>query len=172
MIALVRVDNRLIHGQVVEAWIPAFHISRVLIADDAAATSTLTRAAMALAVPATVKVEVAPMAAADFPAAATSPERTLVLVREVADAMRAHERSLAFHSLNLGNVHYAPGRVQVSPSVFLSTVELDALQRLSESGVTIDVRAVPNDRSLALADIEGRLSAQTHPPARATDPRS
>ncbi|HEX8536183.1 MAG TPA: PTS sugar transporter subunit IIB, partial [Cystobacter sp.] len=50
MISLVRVDNRLFHGQVVEAWLPHLKVSRVIVADDEAAASPLVRAAMALAV--------------------------------------------------------------------------------------------------------------------------
>ncbi len=49
MISLVRVDNRLIHGQVVEAWLPHLKVSRVVVADDEAASSPLVRAAMSLA---------------------------------------------------------------------------------------------------------------------------
>ena len=49
MITLVRVDNRLIHGQVVEAWLPHLKVQRVVVADDEAASSPLIRAAMALA---------------------------------------------------------------------------------------------------------------------------
>ena len=50
MISLVRVDNRLIHGQVVEAWLPHLKVSRVVVADDEAAQSPLIRAAMGMAV--------------------------------------------------------------------------------------------------------------------------
>jgi PTS system mannose-specific IIB component len=159
LIALVRVDNRLIHGQVVEAWLPALHATRILVADDEAAGSPLTRAAMGLAVPAPVKVEIVPIAKADFAAAQASPERTLVLLRDVHDAMRARELGLSFSALNLGNVHFASGRVQVSSSVFLSPAELEALRRLSGAGVQIDLRPVPKEKPLTLADVESRLGA-------------
>lgn len=160
MIALVRVDNRLIHGQVIEAWLPALgSIGRILVADDEAAASPLTRAAMGLAVPPPVKVEIAPLAQADFAALAAAPEKALVLIRDVAGAVRARERGLTFGSLNLGNVHFAPGRAQVSPSVFLSSAELESLKALASAGVAIELRAVPKDRPLGLAEIEQRVVA-------------
>ncbi|MBI5548164.1 MAG: PTS sugar transporter subunit IIB [Deltaproteobacteria bacterium] len=164
MIAFVRIDSRLIHGQVVEAWLPGLHVSRVLVADDAAAASALTRAAIGLAVPASAKVEVVAVAAADFAAAVASPERFLVLVRDVAAATRARERGLTFSSLNLGNVHYQPGRAQISPSVFLSGEEVEALRAFARAGVTVDLRAVPKDKPLALPEIEARLAAASHAP--------
>ena len=158
MIALVRVDNRLIHGQVVEAWLPFLHASRVLVADDEAAANPLTRAAMGLAVPASVKVEIASLARADFAAAQAGPERTLVLVRDVQDAVRARAQGLAYGALNVGNVHFSSGRVQVSPSVFLALAELEALLQLAEAGVQVELRAVPKDRPMPLEDVEARLA--------------
>ena len=61
MISLVRVDNRLIHGQVVEAWLPHLKVARVVVADDEAAHSPLIRAAMGLAVPAELEVHIHPL---------------------------------------------------------------------------------------------------------------
>ncbi len=51
MIALVRVDNRLLHGQILEAWVPRLKVRRVVVADDEAAASPLAQAAMTLALP-------------------------------------------------------------------------------------------------------------------------
>jgi mannose/fructose/N-acetylgalactosamine-specific phosphotransferase system component IIB len=159
VIALLRVDNRLIHGQVVEAWLPHLHATRILVADDEAAANPLARAAMSLAIPSPVKVEISPLASADFAGAQASPERVLVLVRDIAGAVAARERGLAFATLNLGNVHFASGRVQVSPSVFLTSAELESLRALAKAGVAIDLRAIPKDKPLALADIEARFAA-------------
>ena len=158
MIALVRVDNRLIHGQVVEAWLPDLKIARILVADDGAAGNPLTRAAMGLAVPPPVTVDIAPLSTAEFAAAVTCPERVLVLLRDVAAALRARERGLVIATLNLGNVHFAPGRVQVSSSVFLSPGELVALRALAASGSSVEVRAVPREKMLGMAEVEAKLA--------------
>ncbi len=159
MIALVRVDSRLIHGQVVEAWLPELKVSRILVADDGAAGNALTRAAMGLAVPPPIKVEIEPVATADFAGAVASPERVLVLLRDVAAALSARERGLEMARLNLGNVHFAPGRVQVSASVYLSPSELVALRALAAAGAAVDVRAVPREKPLGMAEIEAKLAA-------------
>jgi len=165
VIALVRVDSRLIHGQVVEAWLPELKVSRILVADDGAAGNALTRAAMGLAVPPQIKVEIVPLTGADFQAAVAAPERVLVLLRDVSAALRAREQGLAIVTLNLGNVHFAPGRVQVSASVFLSPSELVALRALAASGTAVEVRAVPREKPLGMSEIETRLSAATPAPA-------
>jgi mannose/fructose/N-acetylgalactosamine-specific phosphotransferase system component IIB len=156
VISLVRVDNRLIHGQVVEAWLPHLRVSRVAVADDEAASSPLIRAAMALAVQSAIEVLIQPLERMDFAALSADAVRTLVLVREVAGAAFAAAHGLQLPELNLGNVHFASGRRQVSPSVFLSEVELVELQALARAGTHVETRAVPSERPLELPELQER----------------
>jgi len=157
LISLVRVDNRLIHGQVVEAWLPYLKVARVVVADDEAAKSDLIRAAMGLAVQAAVEVKIQPVAEVDFAALGADAVKTLVLVRDVASLLQARERGLTAARVNLGNVHHQEGRRAVTPSVFLSQAELSGLKMLSESGVEVEARAVPNERAVGLPEMQERF---------------
>jgi len=157
VIDLLRVDNRLIHGQVVESWLPELGVRRVLVADDEAAQSPLVRAAMGLAVPGNVEVVIQPLQGMDFAALAQDPIKSLLLVREVGGAVAAVERGLGAVRVQLGNVHYASGRRQLTSSVFLSPSELAQLKMLEQQGCTIEARAVPGDKALTLSVIEERL---------------
>ncbi|MFN7135173.1 MAG: PTS system mannose/fructose/N-acetylgalactosamine-transporter subunit IIB, partial [Myxococcales bacterium] len=157
MISLVRIDNRLIHGQVVQAWVPFLCAERILVVDDQAATNPLVRACMELCVPPDVKVDVAAVEATDFQKLSADKEKLLVLVRDVADVVRAREHGLPVSSVNLGNVHFADGRAQVSPSVFLSPEEVRELERLASDGVQIEVRALPKDRPLGMDEIASKV---------------
>lgn len=156
MITLVRVDNRLIHGQVVEAWLPHLKVQRVIVADDEAASSPLIRAAMALAVQSAIEVQILPLAQVDFAAVSKDGVRTLVLLRDVAAVPFAHAHGLAMDQLNLGNVHFGTGRRQVSPSVFLAEAELKTLQGLADKGVRVEARAVPSEKSVELGELTER----------------
>ncbi|MCY1019719.1 PTS sugar transporter subunit IIB [Pyxidicoccus sp. MSG2] len=156
MITLVRVDNRLIHGQVVEAWLPFLKVSRVVVADDEAASSPLIRAAMALAVQSAIEVQILPLAQVDFAALSKDGVRTLVLLRDVAAVPFAFAHGLSMDELNLGNVHFGTGRRQVSPSVFLAEAELKTLQQVSEQGVRVEARAVPSEKPVELLDLTDR----------------
>lgn len=163
MISLVRVDNRLIHGQVVEAWLPHLKVGRVAVADDEAAKSPLIRAAMGIAVQSSIEVLIQPMDEVDFQKLASDEVKTLVLVREVSGATRAHERGLPIDKLNLGNVHFASGRRQVSSSVFLSPAELSQLKMLTGQGTSVEARSVPAEKALVLEEIEARFERGSSP---------
>lgn len=158
MISLVRVDNRLIHGQVVEAWLPFLKVSRVVVADDEASASPLIRAAMGLAVSGSVQVLIEPMAELDLGALSADPVKTLLLVREVGGVLEARDRGLEVRRVNLGNVHFATGRKQVSPSVFLSQEELNRLKMLAENGVEVEARGVPSDRPVGFPEMVERFA--------------
>lgn len=162
-VALVRVDNRLVHGQVLEAWLPALDAHGILVADDEAAGNVLARSAMSLAIPPKVKFEVQRVSAAAeaLKAGGKGPPapRTLVLLRDVRDAVALHDAGVAIPQLNVGNVHFGNGRKQVSPSVFLDEGELSALEKLSSSGTKVEIRAVPGEAPLAFGDIRARFLA-------------
>ena len=158
MITLVRVDNRLIHGQVVSTWIPHLKIDKVVVIDDEAARSPLMQAAMTLALPPDLAVTIAARGTVDFAALEKSSERILVLVRDVAVAEEVVKQAKG-DVLNLGNVHFGEGRKPVSPSVFLSEEEVAALDRIAAQGVQIEARAVPTDHRVGLEELRARYRA-------------
>ncbi len=162
MIALVRVDNRLLHGQILETWLPRLGARSVVVADDDAAASPLARAAMTLALPADLGASVVPLGQVRWAELAASPEPTLVLVRDVSDVERAVAAGLTPErapAVNVGNVHYAIGRRAISASVYLSGEEVEALRRLAKRGFEVDVRAVPTEPQVGLEEIERRYNA-------------
>lgn len=162
-VALVRVDNRLVHGQVLEAWLPALGARGIVVADDETSGNALARAAMALAIPPRTIFQVLGLEAAAAllrPGGAGAPApRTLVLVREVRDAASLREMGVPLPRLNVGNVHFRAGRRSVSPSVYLDLAELETLERLASGGTEVELRAVPNEAAGTLQAARARFAA-------------
>jgi len=162
VIVLVRVDNRLLHGQILEAWVPRLRVDRVVIADDGAAQNPLALAAMTLCVPPELPIEVKPVGKVDYETLSADRSRTLILLRDVADLDRARAAGLTARlapTVNVGNVHFAPGRHAVTPSVFLGAPELATLRTLQGDGFSIEARAVPAEPPAGMAEIERRYAA-------------
>jgi PTS system mannose-specific IIB component len=150
VIAFIRIDSRLIHGQVIEAWLPHLNVERILVADDTAATDPLVRTAIGLAVPPDIEVVLAGIADVDFRRYTNDAVRTLVLLRDVPSAMRAYARGLA-GPLNLGNVHDGPLRHPVSRHVYLTSTEREQLLELSRDGLAVTIQAVPAETARPLS---------------------
>lgn len=157
MIVCARVDSRLVHGQVIEAWLPVLKVARILVADDDAASHPLTSAAMAIAVPPPMLFEIRRLDEVDFAQEDRLDERTLLLLRDPESALRAFARGLRCPTLNLGNVHFEPGRERLTASVFLTPDEGARLATLAASGQAIEVRALPHERAEPLQSLLARL---------------
>jgi len=146
---LVRIDNRLIHGQIIETWLPYTGATMVVVANDQLADDILQQEIMSLAIPQTIVSTFVEVEAVVEVLASLGSDRDradiMVLFSTCADARRAYDRGFAFDVLNIGNVHYSPGKRQISPSVALSTDDEGCLRHLSRKGVTLDFRCVPND---------------------------
>lgn len=147
MILLTRIDSRLIHGQVLEAWVPHLKVHRLVVADDEAAGNPLMRAAMTMALPADLEALIARVDQANFPRLAQDAVPTLVLVRDVAALVAARRLGLPPGPLNVGNVHAGMNRKQLTRSVFLTDAERTELK---DSGMVTTVQAVPSDPPLAV----------------------
>lgn len=141
----VRIDNRLLHGQVVQFWIPHLEIDHLVIADDGVAANPAMLAVYRMALPERVDLEV--VGIEDLPAtvAQARGRSTMVLLSDVQDAIRARAGGLELAGLTLGNVHSLPARVRVTDSVFLSPEELDALAGLVEQGITVEIQTFPGE---------------------------
>lgn len=150
MIVLNRIDSRLIHGQVVEAWLPHLDVRRVVVADDATATDSLAQVAFRLAVPPDVEVVTTPVVGVDYGALSGDGVRTLVLFRDVQAAVAARGAGLPDGVLNVGNLHAGPGRVEVTRSVFLDDADRQALASLAKGGMRVVVQAIPAEKPAPL----------------------
>lgn len=158
---LLRVDQRLLHGQVVEGWVPFLKADAVVVADDGVAADPISKIAMTAACPAKVRLEV--MGIGDAASAAAKGmlpgARTLMLVRSIEGLSKLWSGGARAAAINLGNVPIAPGRTRVTPSVALSLEELGALDAIAAGGVVIEVQAVPREKAANLQAVHKVLGA-------------
>jgi len=144
----VRVDNRLVHGQIIETWLPFTKSRMIVVANDELSHDALRQEIMGLAIPAHVEKAFVSVAEAgvflrrNF--SSLEPD-VLVLFASCEDARRAHEAGLSFSILNLGNLHYGPGKDQLCPHVALDDHDRTCLRYFDSSGVDLDFRCVPNE---------------------------
>lgn len=143
----VRVDNRLIHGQVVEAWVPYIGARSIIVGNDDLAKDELQQEIMSLAIPRAVESSFLSIdqLALDSRLTGVVRDTTLLLFSTCLDVRRAFDKGLHLETLNVGNLHYGTGKRQLSPSVSLGADDESCLRYLMNKGVELDFRCVPND---------------------------
>jgi mannose/fructose/N-acetylgalactosamine-specific phosphotransferase system component IIB len=153
-IALVRVDDRLIHGQVVVGWGRAIRADGIALVDDDIAATEWEQDLYRMGVPAGVKVEFISVADAEAAYSRWTDERKriIIIVGDVGTLRRLCDEA-DIPQVNLGGIHAAPGRTERLPYVFLSDEETEVLQRLAARGVEITAQDVPHARRVALRDL-------------------
>lgn len=151
---LVRVDDRLIHGQVVLGWAPALNADQILLVDDRVSSTEWERELYRMGVPPRMEVEFSSVA--DAPAAldrwAESERRTIVVIADVDTLVRVCSVSDSVRRVNIGGLHEATGRRKRLPYVFLSDEETERLKALSERGIEITARDVPTAKPISLKE--------------------
>ncbi len=152
-LALLRVDDRLIHGQVLLGWGPALSPDRFAVVDDGMAKDPF-QAALLVATTGGTPVDV--LSEAEVPtrlvALSAAHDSVLVLVRGLPEAARVMAAlARAGHapaSINLGGLHYAPGKERVHDNVYLDAKDRAALAELTRLGVRVIVQDVPATRPM------------------------
>jgi PTS system mannose-specific IIB component/fructoselysine and glucoselysine-specific PTS system IIB component len=154
-IVLFRVDERLIHGQVVVGWGGPLHADRIVVADDEIAASPWEQELYCLGVPpeieaAFVTVDEARRRLSEWKAG----RRVIVLVRDVATARRvAQGGALAGEEVNLGGIHHAEGRTRVLPYLHLGPGDGDVLREIAATGAEVSARDLPASRKVMLDEL-------------------
>jgi mannose/fructose/N-acetylgalactosamine-specific phosphotransferase system component IIB len=146
-VELLRIDDRLVHGQVVEGWLKALRITHIVVASDTVVADDTQNALFHLAVPHGVELTCVSIqeAAEAWQAGRWGEARVLVLVSTPEEALRLCEAGAPIRSLNLGGLHYRAGRVQILKGISLDDLDVRALKTLASKGVLLEARALPLD---------------------------
>ncbi|MBN2438538.1 MAG: PTS sugar transporter subunit IIB [Deltaproteobacteria bacterium] len=154
-IALVRVDNRLVHGQILEAWVPFLKASCIVVVNDQAASDFFHETVIRMAVPRGVKVIVCSVAefSETYPFNRGRGPKTIVLFSKVSDALTAHRLGFLFDQLNIGNIYNEECKLCCTPAVLLSNDDIHDIIDLQDAGVKIELRQVPREKPIDLFEI-------------------
>ena len=144
-LVLVRVDCRLIHGQVVETWVPHTGANCLLVANDDLVANEILKSVMEMAVPPGIhvvfcRVEEVRGVLSEID---RKGEKAILLCATFGDALDIFHRGVRFSTLNIGNLHYAAGKVEIAPSVYFNKEDFEAVHCLSHLGVAVTVKATP-----------------------------
>ncbi len=156
MVVLFRVDERLIHGQVVVGWGSQLDPDRIVVVDDPLAGSSWEQELYAVGVPADMAADFVSVdtAVKRLPEWQASDERVILLTRDIASMGRlAAAGGMDGAQVNIGGVHHAPGRNRVLRYVFLGDPEREALRALAGQGVEVEARDVPGARKVGLDEL-------------------
>lgn len=148
-VVLARIDNRLIHGQVLEAWLPFVQADCIVVASDEVAAKPLQKKLMAASVPREIPVIIGSLAEiTEFFSRNDASRRILLLFASPAAALQGYRLGIPFSELNLGNIPGGDGKRRVTCTISLSADDLITFRQLEDYGVRVIARCLPSDEAL------------------------
>lgn len=156
---LVRIDDRLIHGQVIAVWCKHRTFTQILIVDDAVAADPFLEEVLSLAAPPGLTVHVLSIDEGieelqrDFPDRGT----TMVLLKSPEAARKLYDGGVEYEALNVGGLGSAPGRKSVFKNISASEEEIATLAYLMREGVKITFLTVPGEKSKQFSELIEKL---------------
>jgi PTS system mannose-specific IIB component/fructoselysine and glucoselysine-specific PTS system IIB component len=155
-IALYRIDDRLIHGQVVVGWGQPLELRFIVLVDEDVAASEWEQELYRMGVPPEMTVHFCTVseAAQQLPAFQASAEPGLVLVGDITTMKRLVAAAAGLiHTVNVGGVHHQPGRTGRLRYVFLTPAEEAGLRDIAALGVDVTAQDVPSARPVPLVEL-------------------
>ncbi len=149
---LFRIDNRLIHGQIIEAWLPYTQAKHLIVANDSLADDDLRQQIFCLAIPAQIQVYFIHIQQLAKTITDLNDQKIFVILENCSDAKFATSQDIPKPHINIGNLHFAAGKKQLLPHVAVTEEELDILKHF-DANFSLDFRAVPTEKSRGLHEL-------------------
>lgn len=156
-VVLARVDQRLVHGVIVNAWYQYLQVNRFMVIDDEVSKNENMKTSMRIVKPAGTGMSIIDTEKAlnNFKAGKYDNQRVLVLVKEPETIVKMLEAGIKIPKVNLGIIFKSDDREQLTKFIALNEKEKADLNKIHEYGVPIKLQFVPNDPEKDYFDKKG-----------------
>jgi len=152
---IIRIDDRLIHGQVIVGWVKALNLSRIIVANDKLLKDKLKKEMMKLAVPPDINVEFLSLQKAIllYKEKNWEKEESILLLESPADVCFFIDQGCRMEKINVGGLHLHDQRKQVTPNLALDAEDISCLKKLINRKIILEGRALPGDEEYSLEKV-------------------
>lgn len=149
-IVLVRIDDRLIHGQIVEGWVRPLDADYIVVVSDEVANDKMQQTLLSMAVPINMNVSCFTIddAASKIKQRQFENNRALMLFSCPQDILRVLEKGAKLPSVNVGGMHYVTGKAQILKTLSVDQDDINALEKIGAMGVELEGRVLPDDEEI------------------------
>lgn len=157
-IVATRVDERLIHGQVMASWSKRLQLARIAVVDNQIAKDDFMKTVLSMSAPAGMQIDILSVkGAANTVKSDADSANTMLLFKRISAALELARElqgsSSKMAELNLGNLGSVPGRVQVTKNIFLSEEERTQIRELQDLGVNVFLQMLYTDPKVPVDDV-------------------
>ncbi len=147
MVKLLRIDDRLLHGQVAFSWTNSLGVDAIIVANDEVVNDPIIKMSLKMATPPDVKLAIRSIedAITLIENPKTKNMSIFVVVKNSTDAVRLAERTEMIKNINIGGLRKEEGKQMLTRAIFINDTDISNFNRLNELGREVEVRQVPTD---------------------------
>lgn len=148
----IRVDDRLIHGQVATRWATGLKVNRIMIIDDAVAVNETEKSILRMAAPAGVNTSILQFekALANIKNGNYAGQRVMLVVKSPVILVKMMEAGINLLPVNIGNMSNRPGTTQYKKSISMTEDEKAAVEKVLQSGIKVTAQMVPDEPDVSI----------------------
>lgn len=154
-IRLVRIDDRLVHGQVATVWARSSKIQRILVVSDQVAKDTMRKSLLVQAAPPGVVIHVIPVA--KMIEVYANPRfkqvKVMILCTNPIDVVRMVKGGVVIETVNIGGMSFVNGKRMITNAVAVNKEDIKAFTYLDQKGIQLEIRKVVTDTQVQLMDL-------------------
>lgn len=157
-ISHVRLDERLIHGQVATLWLGKMGTTRVMIVDDGVVNDPIAKASLKAAVPGGIKLSILKTVTAvkRLKEGIYQDQKIMLLTKKIQTIFDLIDAGVPIESFNLGNASSREGTLQIKKSVFLTEAEIAKILELEKAGIVVTAQMVPMEEEKRFSQFYGK----------------
>ncbi|CDG87864.1 PTS mannose transporter subunit IIAB [Xenorhabdus bovienii] len=154
-IALARIDDRLIHGQVATRWTKETNVKRIIVVSDDVAQDTIRSTLLKQVAPPGVSAHVIDVAKCVrvYNNPKYAGERVMLLFTNPTDVLRIVEGGVSLESINIGGMAFRQGKTQINNAISVDSADIEAFEKLNSRGIELEARKVSSDTRLNMIDL-------------------
>ncbi len=151
-LCLVRIDDRLIHGQIVLGWARLMKPDRIVVSNDRVAKNNWERKFYTSSVPSHIKLSFLTLeeTARELLNNLYKNESVMILFETTKDAYLVVEKGVRFEEINIGGLHHRNGANEVLPYVFLTQEDTNLLRELVKQKIRLYAQDIPGNQPTIL----------------------
>ncbi len=144
-LVLSRVDNRLVHGQVLEGWVPRYSVELIIVADEDLYGDSFQKSILEAMGQGVIEIQVTKPTELAALVKANELKPTAILFKTVKSVIESIEAGFELKTLNLGNIHPSENSRPLTDSVYINDECELLLRKIIAGGVKVEARAVPGE---------------------------
>ena len=146
-IEVVRIDDRLIHGQIVQGCLKVIEVNKILLVSDEVADDKMQQILLSMAMPSNIQLVMKNIKDASYELSndVYDKDKLMVLFSNPQDIVKMLENGVKFKSINVGGMHFSHGKTQILKNLSVDKQDVISFLKLIENNIELESRILPAD---------------------------